>query len=298
MVFYGLDGQEIGMAIENLEFPQLPAFNNDFFDNPLMIHISIKSNFGNFDHSNPVLELSEFKDLIKWLKKLSNNKCVNTKWDGTIEDFFEFELFSPIEDNIKKIKIYFYEDKKYFIESYMSNNQLLEYANQLRNELKILYKQFSIRKHLYKLLEKGIDGESNGITVKENASIFKKNNFIDRYDTKEGYKIIYSDIFIKDLNKIKNNTKIKYEIDYAIDSIKDYPFDIDILSWDDFLESNGIRFKMLKENIIFYYVQTHEYNKVKKVFEMKNQRIVFLRLLEKTINYESYLKYMVNRFSD
>jgi hypothetical protein len=107
---------------------------------------------------------------------------------------------------------------------------------------------------------------------------------------------MYSDIFIKDLNKIKNNTRIKCEIDNVIDSIKSYPFDIDILSWDDFLASKGIRFKILNENIIFYYVQTHEYNKETNVFEMKNQRIVFLRLLEKTSNYETYLEYMVNRF--
>jgi hypothetical protein len=176
MVFYGLDGQEIGLVIENLEFPQLPAFTNDFYESPdwLMIHISIKSNFGNFDHVNPVLDLLELKDLIKWLKQLSKNKCVKTKWDGTWEDFFEFELLNSMEDSIKKIKIYFYEDKKYFIEGYMSNNQLFEYANQLHNELKKLYKQFSIRKHLYKLLERGINSENTGIVVKENFTIFKK----------------------------------------------------------------------------------------------------------------------------
>jgi hypothetical protein len=282
MVFLGVEEQEFRIDIVNLEFPQSPKIDKDD-DVFLMIRIEIKSNFGCFDDFGAFLTVSEIEYLINWLRNLSKNKPNENKWFYTIEDYFELELLNSNKEPNKKIKIHFHKPQKYFIETNINNHELLKYANQLKHELKMLYKEFSARKHLYKLLIKEIKAEKNGILIEKDFSIYKKNNFVDRYDKREGYKIVFSKAFINDLNHAKKMENFE-TIQQNIDTLKKYPCNTSVILWDNFFSENGIIFKIIGEYIIFYKFIMYD-------------KVYFLRLLYNKKEYQKYLEYLVNRYS-
>ena len=190
-------------------------------------------------------------------KKLSKNKCKEKKWQGT------------------------YEDPCHFIDTNMNNSQLMEYSNLINEELKRFYKALHIRNHLIKAIEKGINSLSDKVIVEEDASIYRKNNFIDRYDLKTGYKIIYSKMFVHDLNKIKNDLVIKEKIENKLQAIRKYPYDNHNSSWDDFSSSRNITFRIIDEYIILFQPWMYD-------------EIIFLRMLNYTPGYKEYLKNVVS----
>ena len=282
MIFHGVDDQELELEITRLEFSrqlkQIVKCQEPLF---LMIHVKIKSKFGCFEHKNPLLDIGEVNYLIKWLEKLSKNKCKEKELQGTYENFFRFELLNSENDDIKKIRIYFYEDPWYFIDANISNSQLIEYSNLINKELKRFYKVLHIRNHFIKAIEKGINSLSDKVIIEENASLYRKNNFVDRYDLKKGYKIIYSKMFVHDLNKIKNNFVIKEKIENKLQAIKKYPYDNHNSSWDDFSSSRNITFRIIDKYIIFFQPWMYD-------------EIIFLRMLNYKPGYKEYLKNVVS----
>ena len=282
MKFYGVNDQEFMLEIVNLEFPLKPIKNDWVDPDFLIIHFIIKSNFGNFEHKSPLLEIMEVKGLIKWLQKLSKCRCKEKKWGYTLENFIEFELINSEFDIIKQIKIYFWEDRKYFIEAHMNNLQLKDYANQLNDELQTIYKVFSVRKTLRKILKKGMETKNERIIVEENADIYIKNNFVDKYDLKNGYKIIYTKLFLDDLEKIKNNVIAKKAVNEIIEKIKKYPFDNPKTTTEGsfhYADYSNLKYKIADEFILFYQSWLYE-------------EVVFIRLLYNTNNYKRYFEYL------
>lgn len=278
MEFFGENNETLGLEILNLEFPY--KVKNDSSD-WLIIRFSIRKNEFNFFEINSAnLCIYEVESLVDWLKSAKNNTKENKKWDRTMENNLVLELLDCPSDNYVKMKIMLFNEEKYSILCNTNYGKLYEYAIQIEANLKLLYEQFVDRKKMYKLLTLGRNSIKKGIVVNSNKSIFKKNNFIDKFDKKEGYKIIYSKLFISDLDKIKKTAfeKDVQLIEEAMDFICDYPCE-DKSIWEEYFVTYGIRFKIANEYIVFYSFSIYE-------------SINFLRLIKNTGQLKKYLEYM------
>ena len=142
MIFWGIDEQTVEFRIVNYEFPENSG--GDWDGNWLNIYLKVKSNFGDWEVTDPSLTTWDVRRLIKWFEELSKN--IEQKWN--LQEFTEpnisFELLNSYENEIKDIIIKFRlesrpktasEDIDYFIEMLVDNKELLRIAEELKNEL-------------------------------------------------------------------------------------------------------------------------------------------------------------------
>jgi len=281
MVFYGINNQEIEIKIINYEFPPTSfGYNNvehDGFDDWINVKVSIKSDFGNYEHTSSIFLLYELENLIYWLKKLSKNKPSKNESVTTIEDYFLFELINKYKDKEKRIKIKFKEKEGSYIEILASNKILRKYYKELLSELNFLHKTYKSIRKLYKILNKEIKNKKNDKIIVENQTVKIKENFKKGYKDEKGYKIIYTKNFIKDLNLIKKNKNDLEEINTQIEDIKLFPFKYRS-KWDNFFMTYGISYKIIEKYIIFFVSWRYEI-------------IRFIRLIENNKYYNNYLVY-------
>jgi len=278
MVFNGINNQEIELKIVNYELPPTSfGYNNvehNGSDDWINVKVKIKSDFGNYEHTSSIFLLNEIDYLIYWLDRLSKNKPVKNKCVTSIEDYFIFELLNKYNDKEKRIKISFKEDKGGYVECLANNKMLHKYSKELLTELKFLYNTYKSIKKLYKIISKELKKTKYDKIISENQTVQIKENFKEGYRDEKGYKIIFSQGFLKDR---KYCTKSLEFIIPEMVEIVFTPFNYKS-KWDNFFMSHGISYKIVDKYIIFY--QATRYESVR-----------FIRVIKNNIYYNNYLIY-------
>ncbi|MGJ8733644.1 MAG: WapI family immunity protein [Cellulophaga sp.] len=67
MIFQGTNNQTVELRIINYQFPKIT--NCEYDSNWLLIYSNEKSDFGNWQYTDPSLLVKEVLEIIDWLKK-------------------------------------------------------------------------------------------------------------------------------------------------------------------------------------------------------------------------------------
>ena len=140
MIIECINGQFVELNILGYQFPEI--LNDQWDSNWLMVHINVKSTKKHWESVDPAITTFELKNLINWLKNISDNKIEKyTDMDFT-EPNIAFELKNNFDSTTKEIKICFRLEfsplkngKKYSIQFKATNEQLKTYVKNLEYEL-------------------------------------------------------------------------------------------------------------------------------------------------------------------
>ncbi|TKG97033.1 hypothetical protein EYV94_00990 [Puteibacter caeruleilacunae] len=142
MIFNGINNQSVEFKVVNYQFPALR--DKDYDGNWLTIYLNVKSEFGDWQVTDPLLLTWEIEDLIEWLMILSRNEKPEYLHQEFIEPNLSFHLLSDSNNAIKEIKILFQlecvpknvdGDKEYFVIFEANNEELKRIAEDLEKEL-------------------------------------------------------------------------------------------------------------------------------------------------------------------
>jgi len=143
MIIKGVDNQSVELRIVNYQFPT--SRDKEYDGNWLNIYLNVKSEFGNWQVTDPSLLTWEVVELISWFRTLSSNEKPDYTEQEFIEPNLSFHLQNNYSDSIKQIKIGFDlesrpqsadDDKEYFVILEANNNDLERIAIDLEKELK------------------------------------------------------------------------------------------------------------------------------------------------------------------
>ena len=140
MVFKGINNQSIELNIINYQYPDLIDEPHD--RNWLIVNVKVRSNFGDWEATDPALLTFDFEKMIEWFDKLSNNiEPKDTELIFTEPSFLLF-LENSWEDEIKKIKIELDLELRMkgfspecYVDIHANNEELEQISMDLRNEL-------------------------------------------------------------------------------------------------------------------------------------------------------------------
>ena len=130
MIFTGINKQTVEFEITNYQFPEITDCEYD--SNWLLIFLKVKSDCGNWQTIDPSLLVSEVKNIIEWIDKLSENETLNSDYLVFLEPNLEFELKSSTTEK-KRIRIIFDlesrpksadDQKEYFVVCEFNNAEL------------------------------------------------------------------------------------------------------------------------------------------------------------------------------
>lgn len=141
MIFKGINNQTVEFRITNYEFPEIT--NCEYDSNWLLVYLNVKSEYGNWQTTDPSLLVRDLSDIIEWFKKLANN--VEPEYDSLVfmEPNLEFELIKN-ESNLKTVRIKFDlesrpqnadDEKEYFVDCEMDKSELNRITQELQKEL-------------------------------------------------------------------------------------------------------------------------------------------------------------------
>ena len=141
MEFTGISNQSVEIKIDSFDLDTEKERDN-YNSTWLNIYLNVKSDFGDWQTTEPILLPWEFKNIIKWLTDLANNNVTKSVLQF-IEPNLSFHLIDNDKD-LKKIQIVFTleskppladEKIKYFVDCLLTNDELLEKATELKGEL-------------------------------------------------------------------------------------------------------------------------------------------------------------------
>lgn len=142
MIFNGIDNQVVELKIINYQYPEIN--DKDWDGNWLNIYINVKSQFGNWQTTDPSLTTWEVIQLIEWFDDLSINKKPKWKDQEFTEPNLAFYVLNLETDDYKTIRISFNlecrpqnatDEIDYFVDVHANNNELKRISNDLRKEL-------------------------------------------------------------------------------------------------------------------------------------------------------------------
>lgn len=143
MIFTGINKQTVEFEITNYQFPEITDCEYD--SNWLLIFLKVKSDCGNWQTIDPSLLVSEVKNIIEWIDKLSENETLNSDYLVFLEPNLEFELKSSTTEK-KRIRIIFDlesrpksadDQKEYFVDCEFNNAELKQIASELKKEIEL-----------------------------------------------------------------------------------------------------------------------------------------------------------------
>lgn len=139
----GINSQTVELRIVNYQFPY--TLDRDYDGNWLNIYLSVDSQLGKWQITDPSLLTWEVEELVDWLLTLSNNLEPNYRHLEFIEPNLSFELLNYPTDLVKQIKLAFQlesrpksakEDDEYFVIFEADRDYLKQLASDLTSELK------------------------------------------------------------------------------------------------------------------------------------------------------------------
>lgn len=141
MIFKGINNQTVEFKITNYQFPEITDCEYD--SNWLLVYLKVKSDCGNWETIDPSLLVRDLKDIIEWFEQLSNDIETDSYSLVFMEPNLEFELIKNQSD-LKTVRIIFdlesrpqnaNDDKKYYVDCEMDNEELKKVAKELTKEL-------------------------------------------------------------------------------------------------------------------------------------------------------------------
>ena len=141
MEFTGISNQSVEIKIDSFDLDTEKERDN-YNSTWLNIYLNVKSDFGDWQRTEPILLPWEFKNIVKWLTDLANNNVTKSVLQF-IEPNLSFHLIDN-DNDLKKIQIVFTleskppladENIKYFVDCLLTNDELLEKATELKGEL-------------------------------------------------------------------------------------------------------------------------------------------------------------------
>lgn len=141
MIFNTTNSQTVEFRIVNYQFPDID--DGDWDGNWLLIYLNVKSDFGNWQTTDPSLTTWDVQYLIDWFTTISTDGQPEENPLEFIEPNLSF-WFIRTENNTKKIRIKFDlesrpksadDNTKYYVDGMWTNQELEILANELKNEL-------------------------------------------------------------------------------------------------------------------------------------------------------------------
>ncbi|MEP0213649.1 MAG: hypothetical protein ABJD66_10570 [Cellulophaga sp.] len=142
MIFQGTNNQTVELRIIDYQFPKIT--NCEYNSNWLLIYLNVKSDFGNWQYTDPSLLVKEVLEIIDWLKKIYKNETPKYKCLEFIEPNLAFELINTgVDFNTIRIKFDLEskpqnadDEKDYFVDCNFNNSELNKIIEGLKKELK------------------------------------------------------------------------------------------------------------------------------------------------------------------
>jgi len=143
MTFNGIDNQSVELKITNYQFPEI--VDGDYDSNWLNIYLNVKSKAGHWQTIDPSLTTWDMQRLINWFDNLSKDIEPEYLEIAFLEPNLCFELLDRFNSQIKTIRIIFdyeskpksaSEEKEYFVDIIVDNDELKRIKLDLEKELK------------------------------------------------------------------------------------------------------------------------------------------------------------------
>lgn len=142
MIFNGIDNQSVEFKITNYQYPDI---NDGGWDsNWLNIYVNIKSKTGHWQTVDPSLTTWEVQSLINWFDSLSKNSRPEYVNMVFTEPNLSFELLNEFNADRKTFRLkfnlelgpqYATDDKEYYVDVIVNNDELKEMSKDLKIEL-------------------------------------------------------------------------------------------------------------------------------------------------------------------
>ena len=142
MIFNGINNQTVEIKIINYQFPN--EIDDDWDNNWLNIYLEVKSDVGNWQTIDPSLTTWEVNELIDWFNTLSKDELPKYLMLRFTEPNLSFELLDNKSKSLKLFRINFNlesrpqsatDDKEYFVDCLVDNQELKRIADELKIEL-------------------------------------------------------------------------------------------------------------------------------------------------------------------
>ena len=142
MILNGINNQTVEIKISNYQFPS--ETDDDWDKNWLNIYLKVKSDVGNWQTIDPSLTTWEVNELINWFNTLSKDRLPEYRQLRFTEPNLSFELLDSNRKSLKMFRINFRlelrpqsakEDKEYFVDCLVDNQELRQISDELKIEL-------------------------------------------------------------------------------------------------------------------------------------------------------------------